>query len=41
MTLDRFYPIFDHPDWLKRLLQLGVRLVQLRLKDIPNEALGR
>ena len=40
MTLDRFYPIFDHPDWLKRLLPLGVRLVQLRLKDIPNEALG-
>ncbi|MDG2405189.1 MAG: thiamine phosphate synthase [Paracoccaceae bacterium] len=39
MTLDRFYPIFDHPDWLKRLLPLGVRLVQLRLKDIPNEAL--
>ena len=40
MTLDRFYPIFDHPDWLKRLLPLRIRLVQLRLKDIPNEALG-
>jgi thiamine-phosphate pyrophosphorylase len=33
MTLDRFYPIFDHPDWLKRMLPLGVRLTQLRTKD--------
>ncbi len=33
MTLDRFYPIFDHPDWLKRMLPLGVRLTQLRMKD--------
>ena len=33
MTLDRFYPIFDHPDWLKRMLPLGVKLVQLRMKN--------
>lgn len=33
MTLDRFYPIFDHADWLFRMLPLGVRLVQLRIKD--------
>ena len=33
MTMDRFYPIFDHPDWLKQLLPLGVRFVQLRIKD--------
>ena len=33
MTLDRFYPIFDHPDWLKRMLPLGVKLTQLRMKD--------
>ncbi|MEO9167848.1 MAG: thiamine phosphate synthase [Aestuariivirga sp.] len=33
MMLDRFYPIFDHPDWLKRMLPLGVKLVQLRIKD--------
>lgn len=33
MTLDRFYPIFDHPSWLKRMLPLGVKLVQLRIKD--------
>ncbi|WP_299348938.1 thiamine phosphate synthase [uncultured Shimia sp.] len=35
MTLDRFYPIFDHSDWLRRMLPLGVKLVQLRLKDQP------
>ena len=35
MTLDRFYPIFDHPDWLRRALPLGVKLVQLRIKDRP------
>jgi thiamine-phosphate pyrophosphorylase len=33
MTLDRFYPIFDRAEWLRRLLPLGVRLVQLRIKD--------
>ena len=33
MTLDRFYPIFDHPDWLRRMLPLGVKLTQLRMKD--------
>ena len=33
MKLDRFYPIFDHPDWLKRMLPLGVKLVQLRMKN--------
>ncbi|MGR3572985.1 thiamine phosphate synthase [Brevirhabdus sp.] len=33
--LDPFYPIFDHVDWLHRLVPLGIRLVQLRLKDRP------
>ncbi|MBA4489241.1 thiamine phosphate synthase [Paracoccus sp. S1E-3] len=33
MILPRFYPIFDDADWLARMLPLGVRLVQLRLKD--------
>lgn len=33
MTLDRFYPIFDDPRWLERALPLGVKLVQLRIKD--------
>ena len=33
MKLDRFYPIFDGSSWLKRLLPLGIKLVQLRVKD--------
>ncbi|WP_226689034.1 thiamine phosphate synthase [Ruegeria arenilitoris] len=33
MMLGRFYPIFDHSDWLRRMLPLGVKLVQLRIKD--------
>lgn len=36
MTLDRFYPIFDGADWIERMLPLGVRLVQLRVKDRPE-----
>ena len=35
MTLPRFYPIFDDADWLERMLPLGVKLAQLRLKDRP------
>lgn len=38
MKLDRFYPIFDHSDWLRRMLPLGVKLVQLRIKDQPEKA---
>ena len=33
MTLPRFYPIFDSADWIARMLPLGLRLVQLRIKD--------
>ncbi len=33
MTLDPFYPIFDRTHWLPRVLPLGVKLVQLRIKD--------
>ena len=33
--LDRFYPIFDSAAWLERLVPLGIRLVQLRIKDRP------
>lgn len=33
MSMDRFYPIFDDVGWLRRMLPLGVKLVQLRLKD--------
>lgn len=35
--LDRFYPIFDDVAWLKRMLPLGVKLVQLRLKDRSDD----
>lgn len=35
MTLDRFYPIFDRAHWLPRMLPLGMKLVQLRIKDQP------
>ncbi len=35
MTLPRFYPIFDSADWIARMLPLGVKLVQLRIKDRP------
>jgi thiamine-phosphate pyrophosphorylase len=37
--LPRFYPIFDSLDWLARALPLGVRLVQLRIKDREPDAL--
>ncbi|WP_435167250.1 thiamine phosphate synthase [Falsirhodobacter sp. 1013] len=33
MILPRFYPIFDSADWIARALPLGVKLVQLRVKD--------
>ena len=36
MTLPRFYPIFDDVSWLRRALPLGVKLVQLRIKDRPE-----
>ncbi|WP_312527687.1 thiamine phosphate synthase [Paracoccus sp. (in: a-proteobacteria)] len=39
MTLPRFYPIFDHVDWLNRALPLGVKLVQLRIKDASGDKL--
>lgn len=33
MRLDPFYPIVPSSDWLDRLLPVGVKLVQLRVKD--------
>ena len=39
MTLPRFYPIFDSIDWLQRALPLGVKLVQLRIKNRAPDAL--
>jgi thiamine-phosphate pyrophosphorylase len=39
MSLDRFYPVFDCTAWLHRFLPLGVKLVQLRIKDADPAAL--
>jgi len=39
MRLPRFYPIFDHVDWLARALPLGVKFVQLRIKGRPEPEL--
>ena len=37
--LHKFYLIVDSSDWLERFLPLGLKLVQLRIKDLPAEAL--
>lgn len=37
-ALDPFYLIVDSADWIERLLPHGVRLVQLRVKDKPLDA---
>ena len=34
--LDPFYPILESADWIERLLPHGIRLVQLRVKDRPD-----
>ncbi|MEP2148727.1 MAG: thiamine phosphate synthase [Roseobacter sp.] len=39
MTLPRFYPIFDDVVWLRRMLPLGIKLVQMRLKDKSQDDL--
>jgi len=38
MKFDRFYPIFPDADWIERMLPLGVKLVQLRVKDHDEDA---
>jgi thiamine-phosphate pyrophosphorylase len=35
LYLDPFYPIIPDTKWLERLLPLGIKLVQLRIKDEP------
>jgi thiamine-phosphate pyrophosphorylase len=37
MKLARVYPIVDSAAWVKRLAPIGVRLVQLRIKEQPQE----
>lgn len=39
MKLDPFYLIVDSSDWLARLVPLGVKLVQLRIKAMEEPAL--
>ena len=39
MTLDPFYPILPDAAWIARLVPLGVRLVQLRAKDMEEPRL--
>jgi thiamine-phosphate pyrophosphorylase len=36
VKLARFYPIVPDIDWLERIVPLGVKLVQLRIKDAPR-----
>lgn len=39
MKLDPFYLIVDSAGWIERLVPLGVKLVQLRIKDRPEREL--
>ncbi|XYK80680.1 MAG: thiamine phosphate synthase [Labrenzia sp.] len=41
MKLDPFYLIVDSSDWIARLVPLGVKLVQLRIKDQPEPEIAR
>ncbi len=41
MVLARFYPIVDDVSWIVRLVPLGVRLVQLRIKESSDGNIGR
>lgn len=39
MKLDPFYLIVDSADWIERLIPIGVKLVQLRMKDVSEDIL--
>ena len=39
MKLEPFYLIVDSAAWIERLVPLGVKLVQLRIKDMPEDEL--
>ncbi|GLR60519.1 hypothetical protein GCM10007919_52480 [Rhizobium indigoferae] len=39
MNLDPFYLIVDSAEWIAWLVPLGVKLVQLRIKDRPETEL--
>lgn len=40
-VLPRFYPIVDSAAWVRRLVPVGVRLIQLRIKQQPLEVVRR
>jgi len=39
LSLDRFYPIVDSAAWVGRLVGVGARFIQLRIKDATDERL--
>jgi thiamine-phosphate pyrophosphorylase len=39
VRLDPFYLIVDSADWIERLVPVGVKLVQLRMKNLPEDRL--
>jgi thiamine-phosphate pyrophosphorylase len=39
--LDAFYPIVDSADWIRRLVPVGVKLVQLRIKERSDDEVRR
>jgi len=40
-VLDPFYPVVPDVSWVKRLVPIGTRLIQLRIKDQPADEIGR
>jgi thiamine-phosphate pyrophosphorylase len=41
MTLDPFYPIVDSAAWVRRLVGVGARFIQLRIKDKDQAAVAK
>lgn len=41
MSLPAFYPVLPDADWIARLVPVGVKLVQLRLKDAEPDEIRR
>jgi len=39
-VLPRFYPIVPDAAWTGRLARIGVKLIQLRMKDVPQTAIA-
>jgi thiamine-phosphate pyrophosphorylase len=39
-VLPRFYPIVPDAAWAGRLARVGVKLIQLRMKDVPHTAIA-